>query len=49
MLLVSQPVSTFLWTRSVISTVVTASAIAVSVMWFKRSMRREGVTVAHVG
>jgi len=48
-LLVSQPVSTFLWTRSVVSTVVTASAIAVSVIWFKRSMRRHGFTVAHVG
>jgi hypothetical protein len=46
-LLVSQPVTTFLWTRSVISLFVTAGAIAVSVVWFKRSMRRQGVTIAH--
>jgi hypothetical protein len=46
-LLVSQPVTTFLWTRSVTSAVVTAGAIAVSVVWFKRSMRYHGVTVAH--
>lgn len=46
-LLVSQPVTTFLWTRSVVSLFVTASAIAVSVVWFKRSMRRHGVTIAH--
>jgi uncharacterized membrane protein len=46
-LLVSQPVTTYLWTRSVISVVVTAGAIAVSVVWFKRSMRRHGVTVVH--
>jgi hypothetical protein len=48
-LLVSQPVTTFLWTRSVMSTTVTAAAIAVSVVWFKRSMRHHGVTVAHAG
>jgi Protein of unknown function (DUF3159) len=48
-LLVSQPVTTYLWTRSVVSVVVTAAAIAVSVVWFKRSMRRHGVTVVHAG
>jgi hypothetical protein len=48
-LLVSQPVTTFLWTRSVVSAMVTAMAIAVSVVWFKRSMRRHGVIVAYAG
>ena len=47
-LLVSQPVTTFLWMRPVVTAVVTAGAIAASVVWFKRSMHRLGVTVSHV-
>lgn len=44
-LLVSQPVQTFLWTRSVTSVVLTGGAIALSTWWFKRSMRRHGFQV----
>jgi hypothetical protein len=46
-LLVSQPVRTYVWTRSLISVVVTGGAIAVSTWWFKRSMRRNGITVVY--
>ncbi|HZQ58335.1 MAG TPA: VC0807 family protein [Acidimicrobiales bacterium] len=46
-LLVSQPVRTYVWTRSVISVFVTGSAIAVSTWWFKRSMRHHGITVVY--
>ncbi len=48
-LLVSEPVPTYLWTRSVSSALLTGCAIAVSVLWFKRSMRRHGITVVHSG
>jgi len=46
-LLVSQPVRTYVWTRSVISVFVTGGAIAASTLWFKRSMRRHGITVVY--
>jgi uncharacterized membrane protein len=44
-LLVSQPVRTYLWARSLSSFVITGGAIAVSTLWFRRSMRRHGITV----
>jgi hypothetical protein len=46
-LLLSQPVRTYVWTRSVISVFVTGGAIVVSTWWFKRSMRRQGITVVY--
>jgi hypothetical protein len=48
-LLLSLPVTTYLWTRSLISWTSTAGGIAVSTVWFKRSMHRHGVTVVHSG
>jgi hypothetical protein len=48
-LLLREPLTVFLWTRSVVSAGVTIAAIAVSVIWFKRSMRRHGITIAHRG
>ena len=44
-LLVSQPVGTYVWARQVTSMALTGSAIAVSVLWFKQSMRRHGIMV----
>ncbi|HKA04108.1 MAG TPA: VC0807 family protein [Acidimicrobiales bacterium] len=46
-LLMSQPVHTYVWARSVSSWVITGSAIAVSTVWFKQSMRRSGILVVH--
>jgi hypothetical protein len=42
-LLVSQDLTTYLVARTVVSWTITGSAIAVSTVWFKRSMRRHGV------
>jgi uncharacterized membrane protein len=44
-LLISQPVRTYVWTRSVLSMAMTGAAIGVSVLWFQRSMRRQGIAV----
>lgn len=44
-LLFSQSIGTFVVMRSVVSTGVTLLAIAASALWFKRSMRRHGITV----
>jgi hypothetical protein len=44
-LLFSQSVGTFVVMRSVVSTTVTVTAIAASVLWFKRSMARHGIVV----
>jgi hypothetical protein len=44
-LLFSQSVGTFVVMRSVVSTTVTVAAIAASVLWFKRSMARNGIVV----
>jgi uncharacterized membrane protein len=46
-LLVTQPLSTYLWTRPLTSWAVTGMGIALSIAWFKRVMRRHGVTVVH--
>jgi uncharacterized membrane protein len=46
-LLMSQSVQTYVWARSVSSWVITASAIAISTVWFKQSMRRNGILVVH--
>jgi hypothetical protein len=46
-LLVSQPVHTYVWARSVSSWVITGSAIALSTLWFKQSMRRNGIAVVY--
>ena len=46
-LLVSQPVRTYVWTRSVISVFVTGGAIAASTWWFKHSMRHHGISVVY--
>jgi uncharacterized membrane protein len=46
-LLLSQPVRTYVWARSVSSWVMTSTAIAVSALWFKQSMRRNGIAVVH--
>jgi hypothetical protein len=46
-LLVSQPVHTYVWARYVSSWVITGSAIAISTVWFKQSMRRHGILVVH--
>lgn len=44
-LLVSHPLSTYLWAKTVMSVVLTGSAVAASVFWFVRSMRRNGISV----
>ena len=44
-LLLSQSIGTFVIARSATSLVLTGSAIAVSTLWFLRSMRRHGVLV----
>jgi uncharacterized membrane protein len=46
-LLVSQPVQTYVWAKSLSSWVITGSAIAISTVWFKQSMRRHGIRVVH--
>jgi hypothetical protein len=47
-LLLTESVGAFAVERSGISVSLTAGAIALSVLWFARSMRRDGVTV-HFG
>ena len=42
-LLVSQDLATYLVAKTVTSWVITGGAIAISTVWFKRSMRRHGV------
>jgi hypothetical protein len=42
-LLVSEPVTTFLFTKTISSLVVTGSGIGLSTLWFRRSMRRHGL------
>jgi hypothetical protein len=42
-LLVSQDLATYLVAKTVTSWVITGAAIAISAVWFKRSMRRHGV------
>jgi hypothetical protein len=44
-LLVSQPVATYVLARTFVSLAATSGAIAVSALWFFRSMRRNGVQV----
>jgi hypothetical protein len=44
-LLVSQPLSTFVVAKTFVSLIATGSAIALSTLWFRRSMRRNGVEV----
>ena len=46
-LLLSQPVHTYLWAKSIASLVLTGTAIGVSTVWFKCSMRRHGIRVVH--
>ena len=46
-LLMSQPVGTYVWAKQVTSLGLTGTAIAVSVLWFKQSMRRNGIMVVH--
>jgi hypothetical protein len=46
-LLMSQPVGTYVWAKQVASLSLTGTAIAVSVLWFKQSMRRHGILVVH--
>ena len=43
--LVTQPLSTYLWAKTLISIGLTGTGVIVSVMWFQRTMRRHGVTV----
>jgi hypothetical protein len=45
---ISQSVGTFVLVKSLSSGVITVTAIAVSVLWFKRSMARHGVIPARV-
>jgi uncharacterized membrane protein len=45
-LLVSQPMTTYLWTKPLASWLVTGAAIGVSVLWFKRVHRRTAPAVA---
>jgi hypothetical protein len=42
----SQSISTFVLAKSLISPAITVTAIAISVVWFKRSMTRHGVLAA---
>jgi hypothetical protein len=44
-LLFSQSVGTFVVLRSAVSTTVTVAALVASVLWFKRSMKRNGIHV----
>jgi hypothetical protein len=44
-LLFSQSLGTFVVLKSVVSTTVTVTAIIASTLWFKTSMRRNGITV----
>lgn len=44
-LLLSQPVAQYVWMKSVSSMIMTGGAVALSTMWFKRSMRRQGIAV----
>jgi hypothetical protein len=44
-LLFSQSLSTFVLFRSVVSAGTTITAIAISVLWFRHSMRRHGITI----
>jgi hypothetical protein len=44
-LLVSQPVATYVWAKTVTSAVITVSAVVVSTFWFRRSMHNHGFTV----
>jgi hypothetical protein len=43
--LITQPLSTYLWAKTLISIGLTGTGVIVSVMWFQRTMRRHGVTV----
>jgi hypothetical protein len=45
-LLVTQPLTTFVLARAAVSVVLTAGAIALSTLWFFRSMRRHGLVLA---
>lgn len=47
-LLVTQPLTTFVLARAAVSVVLTGGAIALSTVWFFRSMRRHGLVVARV-
>jgi hypothetical protein len=44
-LLASQPITTFLWVKSVASWALTGTAILASTLYFRRSMRRDGLEV----
>jgi hypothetical protein len=44
-LLVSQPVATFVVAKTFVSTAATGTAVALSALWFWRSMRGVGVHV----
>jgi Protein of unknown function (DUF3159) len=44
-LLVSQPITTFLWAKTAASWCLTGTAIAISTAYFARSMRRHGLEV----
>ena len=44
-LLVTQPISTYVVARTATSWVLTAAAVVVSTLYFRRSMRRHGITV----
>ena len=44
-LLLSQPLPVFLFARTLVSLTFTGAAIAVSTLYFKRSMRRHGMLV----
>jgi hypothetical protein len=44
-LLVSQPLATYVLAKSVVSLTATGTAIVVSTLWFRRSMRGHGVLV----
>lgn len=47
-LLLTQPLTTFVLVRAAVSVALTGGAIAVSTLWFFRSMRRHGLVVARV-
>jgi len=44
-LLFTQSLSTFVLAKSIMSPMMTVTAVVVSALWFKRSMRRNGITV----